>query len=92
MDREPFNPLPYVLVGLIVNSALYLGAVFVAGLMLEKPLAWQGAIIAMGMTYVSYFVQIMPPGAPVSPALRAGQVLFVACSILAGIAAGIALL
>ena len=44
--------------GILINSALYLVAVFYAGLWTQNPWAWKGAIATLGVTYLSYFVQV----------------------------------
>ncbi len=48
-----------LVIGLYINSALYLTGCFVAGLMLHNPLAWQLALFSAGMSYVSYYLQII---------------------------------
>jgi hypothetical protein len=45
--------------GVLLNSALYLSACFVAGLVLHNPVAWRLAIAAMGVTYLSYSLQLL---------------------------------
>lgn len=79
--------MPQMVVGAIVNSAIYLVAVFYAGLTYGHPYAWKFAIAAMGVTYLSYLVQI--PGREAAPTIAA---ILVVASILLGAAAGIALL
>lgn len=76
---------PYLIIGLIMNSALYLGAVFVAALVDHNALAEHLALAAMGATYLSYFVQTITPS-------RAGAIGSVGLSVLLGAAAGVALL
>lgn len=76
-------------IGALVNSALYLTAVFAAGLILGRPQAWQGALVAMGATYLSYalaFCTVYQPWV-----LRA-QWAAVILSVVVGVAAGIALI
>lgn len=78
-----------LLLGILLNSALYLVAVFAAGIVTHNPVAWKIAIAAMGFAslgYVTqyhqfsewYFAKAMGP-------LSWG-------SIVLGVAAGIALL
>lgn len=75
-----------LLAGLYLNSALYLAGCFVAGLATGNDVAWKLALVAMGLAYVGYYVQVAYPGARV-PALFA-----VSASIIAGVASGLALL
>lgn len=44
-------------VGALINSALYLTCVFVAGVVTGHRLAWQCAVAAMGVTYLSHVAQ-----------------------------------
>lgn len=81
------NPYqPYILVGIIVNSALYLGAVFVAALVAHNLRAEYLAIAAMGATYVSYFLQML------IGSHRQISLASVGGSIALGISAGVSLL
>lgn len=70
--------------GLIVNSALYLAAVFVAGLLTQNAWAWQAAIGTMGVTYLSYAAHLVERP-------RAARSL-ASLSILTGVVAGLRLL
>lgn len=79
------NVSPYLIIGLIANSALYLGSVFVAALVDHNIIATHLAIAAMGVTYLSYFVQTVTPS-------RVGAIGSVGMSVALGAAAGIALL
>ena len=74
-----------VIIGVLLNSALYLVCCFVAGLVVRNGWAWRLAIAAMGMTYLCYLVQLA--GAP-----HGRTVILAGYSILLGAAAGIALL
>jgi hypothetical protein len=74
-----------LVVAVIVNSAIYLVAVMYAGLIVGNPFAWRCSIAAMGMTYLSYYVQLMKMPTPLIYA-------FVAASIVLGFAAGVSLL
>lgn len=75
----------YVIIGLIVNSALYLGSVFTAALLRHNDLALYLALGSMGVTYLSYFVQTLSVS-------RAGAIVSVGASVLLGAAAGVALI
>lgn len=72
--------------GALVNSALYLVCVFVAGLVTGHPAAWKLALVAMGVTYLSHYAQLIP-GVP-----RASCIAIVALSIFIGMSAGVNLL
>jgi hypothetical protein len=72
-------------IGALVNSALYLLCVFAAGLVTGHPTAWKLALIAMGVTYISHYLQLIPG---VSRDLCTGVVV---ASIAIGAAAGIAI-
>lgn len=69
----------------VLNGALYLAAVFIAGLWVRNPVAWKLAIAAMGLTFLCYFVQCVNEG-------RVWAMLASYLSIAVGIAAGLALL
>jgi hypothetical protein len=74
-------------VGALLNSALYLVSVFVAGLMTGHKFAWQCAVVAMGVTYLSHVAQLVELTPRVLTADR--LIMF---SVALGIAAGLALL
>lgn len=74
------------IIGALVNSALYLTCVFVAGLVTGHPLAWKLALIAIGVTYVSHYLQLIPS---ISRDVCTGAVV---ASMAIGIAAGLDLL
>lgn len=79
-----------MIVGALLNSALYLSAVFIAGMLTANGLAWKLAVAAMGVTYLSFLLQMSSDAvAGQAGKLEAGVTLF---SILLGIAAGVALL
>lgn len=74
------------IIGTMVNSALYLLCVFVAGLVTGHVWAWKFAVAAMGVTYLSHFL-----------ASAGGEYMkrapyFVVASIALGAAAGLLLL
>lgn len=74
------------IIGALLNSALYLLCVFIAGIVTAHPNAWRLALIAMGVTYISHMLSLIPA---VSRELCQG---IVATSIALGAAAGISLL
>lgn len=74
------------IVGALLTSALYLVCVFAAGLVTGHRFAWECAIVAMGVTYGSHYVQLIPS---ISRDVCMGVV---AASIALGAIAGIALL
>lgn len=47
-------------VGALVNSALYLVCVFVAGIVTAHPIAWKLAVAAMGVTFFVYVLSRQP--------------------------------
>lgn len=75
---------PFVIVGALLNGALYLAAVTIAGLMWDNHDAVMLAIIAYGLTFLGYAFQTV--------ALRNLAAMFCGLSWLAGIAAGLFLL
>lgn len=60
MDRaKAMNPASFVLAtGLLINSAIYFVLVFVAALLLNRHLAMVVVLIAVGVTYLSYYAQL----------------------------------
>ncbi len=68
--------------GALINSAIYLCCVFVAGIMTANPAAWKLALVTMGAAFFSHVAQI---------AKRKGGEYLVAASWLFGAAAGVAL-
>lgn len=75
----------FLYVAIILNSALYLVGVFIAGLVTNHPEAWRLALTALGVCYISPSVQIALPKAMV---LNIG---IVALSIVLAVCAGVAL-
>lgn len=69
----------------IVNSALYLGAVFIAAIVDHNLIARNVCITAMGATYLSYLIQIGGKRNFLGTAV-------IVVSIILGTAAGLALL
>lgn len=99
-----FADYKFLFHGAMLNSALYLAAVFVAGTMTHNRLAWTFAIAALGFTYLSYLAAIPrlrsdpryefdPMPKIVTPRWqREMQPLLTTVSIACGAVAGIALL
>lgn len=73
-------------IGTMLNSALYLISVFVAGLVWQYHNTVILAVASMGVTYLSYFAQVLP--APP----RIAILTLVGLSIVLGGGAGITLL
>lgn len=48
----------FIIIGLLLNSALALAGIFVAGLVTDTPLAWKMAIVCAGLIYFLYLFQI----------------------------------
>lgn len=71
-------------VGALLNSALYLLSVFVAGLVTAHPLAWKLAIVAFGVTFLSHVFQL-------EPRLKSIAAVLVVLSWLLAAPAGLAL-
>lgn len=88
--------------GAMLNAALYLAGVFVAGLMMHNTEAWMLALLTAGVTYLSYLAAVPrlhyrdgydPTPMIVTPQWqRDVQRLLTVCSIGLGIAAGLVLL
>lgn len=51
-----------LIIGLIVNSALFLTSAIAASLVTGNRTALLVAFVAIGVTYLSYAVQVMAPG------------------------------
>lgn len=85
MNRETFKSL--MAVGVLLNSALYLNGVFVAGLVESNPWAWRGALAGFGVTYLSYLLHFAGGTAEWPSAAARGLVwLSIAIGALAGVA------
>lgn len=80
-----------VRIGVLVNSALYLTLVFVAGLFFGVPFAWKSAVATAGVVYLAYFAQEAAITSQ-SKVIRCVAVALVLLSIALGAGAGIALL
>lgn len=72
--------------GALINAALYLAGVFVAGFLLNQPLAWHGAIYSAGLAALCYGLPIM------SARLRYLAFALSLASIIIGAAAGLLLI
>ncbi len=81
--------------GAMLNSALYLTAVVVAGLWTGHGWSWKLGIAAFGLTYLGYLAQFCQQP-PISDEAKAGwrvlEVFMVPWSIMVGFAAGLMLL
>lgn len=75
-----------LIVAIIVNSALYIGMVFTAGLVTHNETAYILAIVTAGLCYVAPLVQVSWPGH------RAIETVLVLISIASGLVACLALL
>lgn len=49
----------YMIIGLLLNSALVLTGIFVAGLVTNTRLAWELAIVSAGLVYFLYLFQLL---------------------------------
>lgn len=78
-----------IMLGALLNGALYLTACFTAGLVTQNPLAWKLAIACAGLCFISYTAQYL---SALGPSYMAIAKTAVACSIVAGVGAGVALL
>lgn len=74
---------PFVSIGVLLNSALYLTGCFVAGLWTGNSVAWRLALAGAGVTYVCYVIQPYPIP---RPALIASLVASIALGLFAGLA------
>lgn len=52
---------PFVF-GALLNSALYLSAAFMAGLVTQHGIAWKLALATIGLTYLSHVAQLPAGG------------------------------
>jgi hypothetical protein len=75
--------------GALLNSALFLMGVFVAGLVTAHPLAWKLALAAMAVTFLSHLVQLGEMNIQV---LRLAAIALIVLSWLLAVAGAIALL
>ena len=77
--------------GALLNGALYLGAVFVAGVATGHPFAWRLAIAALGVTYIAHVIQFTAAQTRNDEMGDIGNMV-VWVSLALGIAAGVLLL
>lgn len=91
------QPLPFQLIvgavvcGVLINSALYLTGVFIAGIARGNALAVHLALAATGACYISYALQFVFV-CNSSPAVYRISVAATVASVLLGIAAGLSLI
>ena len=87
MDRATFKLV--MAIGVLLNSALYLGGCLIAGLATQNGIAWRFALAALGITYFSYVCHF---AASEWNELGRLAIIFVWLSVLLGACAGVALL
>lgn len=75
----------WIILGLLLNSALALIGIFVAGLVLGVPVAWKMAIASAALIYFLYLFQVMGWKASLMNTTQA-------CAIAAGAIGFVALL
>lgn len=73
------------LLGLLLNSALYIALVFVGGVLAGNPLVWKLAIATAGICYICYVLQAVN-----AKAWASGFVTLL--SVITGVGAGLCLL
>lgn len=80
--------------GVLLNSAIYLVSVFVAGLILRNGVAWKLALVAMGGTFLLYMVQCVALNANPATKELGDNIAFVlnATAISLSVIAGLALI
>lgn len=76
----------FLTIALLINSALFLSAVFIAGLMLGNRIAWGAALLSCGTSYLAPMWQLIMPGE------RLAAMGLVVLSIIFGVIAAAALL
>lgn len=81
---QPFQSM--LMAGVLLNSALYLTGVYVAGLLTGNAVAWKCALIGAGLCYICYVLQLS------GNMHRLPIVVATVASIAFGIIAGLALL
>lgn len=87
LEPEMNDERRFLYIAILLNSALYLTGVFVAGLMTGNRLAWAMALATAALCYLSPLVQAIG----LDKVWRTGPLVLVALSILFGGAAGIVL-
>lgn len=88
--ESPMDERPYLYIAILINSALYLTGVFVAGLMLGNGWAWKLALLTAGLCYLSYMVQLIALHADGKAMVPLSLMLIIA-TIVVGAAGGIML-
>lgn len=83
MDKV--DAIRMAILGLLLNSHLYLGGVIAVGVVTGNPFAWRLGLIAAGLCYIGYACQL-------SNVPRKITAVVVWSSIAAGVIAGISLL
>lgn len=83
---------PFVSIGVLINSALYLTGCFVAGLATGNSVAWRLALATAGVTYLAYVVQEAASVQRSRPTLGHAALALVTASIALGLLAGLALI
>lgn len=48
-----------LVIAALLNSALFLAGIFVAGLVLHNPLAWKLALVSAGLCFLCYVTQYL---------------------------------
>lgn len=76
-------------IGGIVNSALYIAGVFLAGLATGNDVVWKAAIATAGLTYLSYLANMALLAGLIPEWIARASVIV---SVALGASAGIALL
>ena len=74
-----------LVIGIYINSALYLAGVFVAGIITNNPTAWKLSLATAGFCYLTYTAQVMG-------AQRAACLALFATSVVLGVFSGLSLL
>ena len=76
-------------IGLMINSAIYLVAVLVLAVMFNRPLVWRFDLVAVGVTYLSYSAHVLSQGT--GDRWHSVALALVWLSIFLGATAGLAL-
>jgi hypothetical protein len=88
MSRETFKLV--MAIGVLLNSALYLGGCMIAGLVIRNGAAWKLALAALGITYLSYVCHFSSTS--LGDALHSWGIRLVFLSVALGVVSGLALL
>lgn len=79
-------------VAVLVSSSLYLVGVFIAGLVTGVPLAWKGALITLGLSYLTFLLQTLEVAPHERETFRKLVAVLVMITIVLGAVSGLALL